>query len=161
MKRIAYLCIMTVAVMLIVSSCSSNKKETANHRLGKMDVEIPAELAGKPEVVEYITGMSQVADQYALMMDDMLEEVGAYAGMEESELGIMDKIKLTKATAEVAIRSTEIMGQWAVYQDKRTSLEEQLSEAELKALEGVWKRFEARIIQIESRHSEVFNQEKS
>lgn len=126
-----------------------------------MEVEIPAELKDKPEVVEYIEGMSQVADQYALMIDDMLEEVGEYEGVEQADLSIMDQIKLTKATAEVAIRSAEILGKWAGYQDNRDHMEEQLSDAELEALAGVWKRFEARIVQIESRHAEVFNKEES
>lgn len=148
------------ALSLILSSCGSNNSNDANKRLGKMEVQIPAELENNKEVVEYITGMSQVADEYAILIDDMLEEVGEYAGMEEEELGMMDKIRLTKATAEVALRSTEIMAKWAEYQNKRNNLEEQLSDAELQALESVWKRFEERIQQIEARHSEVFNQEE-
>ena len=161
MKKITLTVLAAIAILLSVSSCGSSKKEDANNRLGKMEVEIPAELEDKPEVVEYIKGMSQVADQYALMIDDMLEEVGEYEGMEEEELGLMDQIKLTKVTAEVAIRSVEIMGKWAEYQNKRDNLEEQLSDEELEALAGVWKRFEARILQIEARHSEVFNKEES
>lgn len=161
MKQIINIGHLFIILSLVLSSCGSSKKDTANNRLGKMEVEIPSELKDKPEVVEYIKGMSQVADQYALMIDDMLEEVGEYEGVEQEDLSIMDQIKLTKATAEVAMRSVEILGKWAEYQDKRDKLEEQLSDEELEALAGVWKRFEARIVQIESRHSEVFSKEKS
>ncbi|MBI9062025.1 MAG: hypothetical protein JEZ14_08540 [Marinilabiliaceae bacterium] len=159
MKQIINLGQLLIILSLVLSSCGSSKKDTANMRLGKMEVEIPAELKDKPEVVEYIEGMSQVADQYALMIDDMLEEVGEYEGVKQEDLSIMDQIKLTKVTAEVAIRSAEILGKWAGYQDKRDNLEEQLSDEELEALAGVWKRFEARIMQIETRHSEVFDKE--
>lgn len=161
MKQIINIGHLFIILSLVLSSCGSCKKDTAIHRLGKMEVEIPSELKDKPEVVEYIKGMSQVADQYALMIDDMLEEVGEYEGVEQKDLSIMDQIKLTKATAEVAMRSVEILGKWAEYQDKRDKLEEQLSDEELEALAGVWKRFEARIVQIESRHSEVFSKEES
>jgi len=161
MKHFITLGQLFILLSLVLSSCGSSKNDTANKRLGKMPVEIPAELKDNPEVVAYIEGMSKVADQYALMIDDMLEEVGEYEGMEQEELGIMDQIKLTKVTAEVAIRSAEIMGKWAEYQDKRDNLETQLTDAELEALAGIWKRFEARIVQIESRHSEVITKEES
>jgi len=156
----------TIGQLLIILSftlysCGSSNNDTANKRLGKMEVKIPAELKDKPEVVEYIEGMSQVADQYALMIDDMLEEVGEYEGMEQEDLSIMDQIKLTKATAEVAMRSVEILSKWAEYQDKRDNMEQQLTDAELEALAGVWKRFEARIIQIETRHADVFKKEEA
>ncbi|MHA7109700.1 hypothetical protein ACRTDU_06215 [Sunxiuqinia elliptica] len=145
---------------LLMGACGSNSKSEANKRLGKIEVEIPAELKNKPEVVKYIKGMSEIADDYALLIDDMFEEVGEYAGKDESELSMIDKVKLTKATAEVAIRSAEIVGKWGEYQNKRTQLEKQLSDAETEALENVWKRFEQRIEQIEARHSEIIEKKE-
>ncbi len=145
---------------LLMGACGCNSKSEANKRLGKIEVEIPAELKNKPEVVKYIKGMSEIADDYALLIDDMFEEVGEYAGKDESELSMIDKVKLTKATAEVAIRSAEIVGKWGEYQNKRTQLEEQLSDAETEALENVWKRFEQRIEQIEARHSEIIEKKE-
>ncbi|WP_321296366.1 hypothetical protein [Marinifilum fragile] len=159
MKRTFQLSIILLFTLLI-GVCSSNTKSEADKRLGKMEVEIPAELKSKPEVVKYIKGMSEVADDYALMIDNIFEDVGEYAGKDESELGVIDKIKLTKATAEVAVRSAEIMGKWGEYQSKRAQLEEQLSDAETEALENVWERFEQRIEQIEARHSKVFEKKE-
>lgn len=47
------------------------------------------------------------------------------------------------------------MGKWASYQDKRNSLDQQLTDAEMQALENVWIQFEKRFDQISKKHEEV------
>lgn len=151
----------TLAIAIITiacfNSCSNSNSENkgSDSKLGKIEVEIPDALKGNTEVVNYIKGMSEVADEYANMVDDMLEEYGEYAGMATEDLTMMEQIKLTKATAEVAIKSTEIMTKWAEYQEKRNSLGTQLSDDELKALESIWTKFEQRIEEISKKQEEM------
>jgi len=162
MKNVKFT-ILAIACSLfsILTSCSGGTESSqADNKLGKIEIEIPAALKNKPEAVEYIKGMTEVADGYALMIDNVFEEYGEYIGVPEEELGMMDKIKLVKATADVAVKYTELMGKWAQYQEKRNALNEQLSEEELKALENVWHRFEKRMEQIEAKHHEYFAQGK-
>jgi hypothetical protein len=146
-------------IILIMTGCMNSSESKVYKRLGKMEVKIPAELKSKPEVVAYIKGMSEVANDYAMLIDNTFSEVGQYAEIKESELGVIDKIKLTKATSELAFRSAEIMGKWAEYQNKRFGLEKELSEAEIQALGIVWTDFEQRIQQIEEHYSEVFKKQ--
>ncbi|MGQ1908691.1 hypothetical protein ACT3CE_02770 [Marinifilum sp. RC60d5] len=141
-----------LALALLISCGGGNK---VDDKLGKMEVEIPAELKDNKEVVEFIVGMSEVADEYALMIDETMEDVGEYVGVDESELGMIDQLKLVKATAQIAVKSTTIMGKWGEYMDKRSQLGEQLSDEELVALEIVWTRFEKRMEQIQAKYGEI------
>lgn len=148
-------------VMFTMFACGGKEKanDTADKRLGKLEVEIPAELEENEEIVAYIEGMNEVADQYAILMDDMLEEVGDLSGKEPEELSMMEQLRLVKATGEVTVRSAEIMSRWSEYIDQRDSLNEQLSEEELQALEAVYTRFEQRMTQIMEKHEDLFTEE--
>lgn len=141
-------------------ACGGKDKasDNADKRLGKLEVEIPAELEGNKEIVSYIHGMNEVADQYAILMDDMFDEVGDLSGKDPEELSMMEQLRLVKATSEVAVRSAEIMGAWAEYMEQRESLNEQLSEDELQALEAVFIRFEQRMTQIMEKHEDLFEE---
>lgn len=152
MNRIKILFLSVVAVLAV--SCGGTGSD-ADNKLGKLDVEIPDELKENKEVVEFIENMAEVSDEYALMIDDVLEDVGDLAGKDESELGMMDKMKLLKATGEITIGSAEIMSKWGEYMEKRADLGEQLSDNELKALESVMNRFEKRMEQIQEKYGEL------
>lgn len=151
--------VLIVSVMFTVFACGGKKdaKETANERFGTLKLDIPKTLENKPEVVDYIKGMNEVADEYAILMDDMFEEVGDLSGKEPEELSMMEQLRLVKATSEVAVRSAGIMTKWTEYQDKRNSMNEQLSEEEIQALEAVYVRFEQRMMQIVEKHEDVFS----
>ncbi|MCU4175489.1 hypothetical protein [Carboxylicivirga sp. N1Y90] len=154
------LLIIVVNLFFAVTSCVSKVEKV--DKLGKIEVEIPAELEGNKEIVAYVDGMTEVANNYAEIIDDVMEDVGEFAGMDESELGMMDQLKLVKATGEVTLKSAEVMGQWLEYTDKRIDLGKQLSEAELKALDDVWKQFEDRMEEIQNKFdSEIANKTES
>lgn len=156
MKTLTLTNALIALILIAFFACSSESENKADARLGKLEVEIPAELEGNPEVVAYIKGMNEVVDEYALLIDDIMEDVGEYAGVKQEDLGMMDQIKLTKATAEVSIKSVEIMSKWGEHIDKRANLDQQLSDEEIKALENVYKRFEQRFVQIQQKHAESF-----
>ncbi len=158
MKRV--LSITLIMGVLALASCSSNKekKQTdADKKFGKLKVEIPESLKDKPEIVSYINETARLADEYALLIDKVVEEAGEYKGVEEEDLGMMDKIKLTKIASEVGLKSLEIMGRWAQCTEKHISIQETLTEEEAKAFEEVFKHFEKRMEQVEERHSDFFN----
>ena len=163
MKTLRNLSVLFLAVSLSVFSASCNRgggddaTETADEKLGKMEIVIPDELKDNPEVVEYIEGMSEVADAYALLMDEMIEELGGYDESSFEDLSMKDKIKFTRSAAEFSMKSAPILAKWAEHQSRRTMmLDEELTEEELMALEAVLARFEARMEQIEAKHADYF-----
>lgn len=151
---------LTLAVLTIsmfTFSCTNNsQKSAADQKLGKLDVEIPASLKNKPEVVTYIHDMNEIADAYATMIDKVLSDLGGFEKKDMENLSMMDKIKLMKASSEVGIKSIDILAKWGDYHNRQNILLEDLTDDEALALESVLKRFEERMNQIEKKHSRFF-----
>ena len=145
--------ILIFALSVSMTACGGkDKKKTADKKLGKLEIEIPEELKDNPEAIEYIEGMVEVADEYALLVDDLFSEVGEYAGMEEEDLGIKDKLKLTSATAKYAINATEVLAKWGEYETKRLEMYEEMTEEDVEAMKVVYEHIEKRFGQIEEKY---------
>ena len=141
-------------------SCGGDKKRTAaDNRLGTIDVEIPASLRNKPEVVTYIHDMNKIADDYAMLIDQVLSDLSGFEGKDLDNMGMMDKIKYMKVSAEVGFKSIDIMSKWGDYHNKVDLFKSDLTEDEVVALESVLKRFEERMNQIEKKHSKFFKED--
>lgn len=150
--------LLIVPILILFTACGGGKSNSvADNKLGKLEVEIPKELKDNKEVVAFIEGMAEVSDDYAIMIDETLEKTSEFIGKESEELSMMEQIKLVKITGEVALKSATSLVKWGEYMDKRSSLENELSDDELKALESVMLRFEKRMEQIETKHSDVLN----
>ena len=158
MKRGFFTLTLTIlTVSLLSTSCSGNSRKTpADNKLGRLEVEIPASLRDKPEVVAYIHDMNKIADDYAMLIDQVLTDLGGFENKDMENLGMMDKIRLMKVSTEVGFKSIDIMSKWGDYHDKVNFFKEDLTEDEALALESVLKRFEERMNQIEKKHSKFF-----
>ena len=160
MKKTNYLLSMSTFLLIAIflTSCGGNKKEEEKtDKLGKMEVVIPDALKDNPEMVEYIEGMTEVVDEYAIMIDGMVDEFDEFIGKTFEELNMREKIKVTAKGAEAAMKSAPILMKWAELENTHTVFDNDLSEDELMALETVMLRFEERMKQIEERHTDVFN----
>lgn len=165
-KRFFTLALAVFAVSMFFSSCGdssrkadSPQKTVADSKLGKLDVEIPASLRDKPEVVAYIHDMNKVADEYAILIDKTLEDFGDYENLDFDDLSMMDKIKVMKVTAEIGFKSMEMMAKWGEHHNKLNLFKEDLTEDETLALETVVNRFGERMKQIEKKHSKYFSEQ--
>lgn len=158
MKKYSFLVIYNIlAITLLFFSCTRDQKKTAaDDRLVKIDVEIPLSLKGNPEVVNYIHDMNKIADDYALLIDQVLSDFSGYEHKDLDNMGMMDKIKFMKVSAEVGFKSIDIMSKWGEYHNKVDLFKNDLNEDETKALESVLKRFEERMKQIENKHAKFF-----
>ncbi len=153
--------ILLIAGLLFLGACGgNNNNNTADNKLGKLEIEIPDEIKDNEDVVEFIEGMAEVSDEYALMIDEILEKNADLIGKDSDDLSMLEQLALVKSTGEVAVKSAGIMEKWGIYMNKRSNLEAELSDAELQALEAVMMRFEKRMEQIEDKYSEVLNNEK-
>ena len=153
----------TIAVLTIIlfsislTSCGSKgNSDEAENRFGKMEVVIPDELKDNPEIVEYIEGMCEIVDEYALLMDDMIGDLDGIAGKDWSELKMGERLNLTKTAAKFAMKAAPITVKWGEVEVKRSIVESELTEEELLALETVMLRFEKRMEQIEEKNKEFF-----
>lgn len=148
------------ALILFAFSCSDKSQKTAaDSKLGTIDVEIPESLKDKPEVVAYIHDMNRVADDYAILIDQVLTDLSGFEKKDMENLSMMDKIKLMKVSSEVGFKSMDIMSKWGDYHNKVSFFKEDLTDDEALALEGVLKRFEERMNQIEKKHAKFFKEE--
>ena len=159
-KKILIPKIFVFALILFIFSCSDKSQKTAaDGKLGTIDVEIPESLKDKPEVVTYIHDMSRIADDYALLIDQVLTDLDGFEKKDMDNLSMMDKIRLMKVTSEAGFKSIDMMSKWGDYHNKMNVYKVDLAEDETFALEGVLKRFEARMKQIENKHSKFFKDE--
>ena len=154
MKKLTYLLLIGIVAVGFVA-CGG--KNNVDNKLGKLELQIPAELKDKPEAIAFIKGMNEVVDDYAMLIDNALSDVGDLAGKREEELSMFENIRLIKATGEITIGATPIMAKWVNYIEKRESLNEQLTTDELIALENSWKRLEQRMTQIENKYTHDFD----
>ena len=154
MKKLTYLLLISIVVIGLTSCGSKNK---ADNKLGKLELQIPHELKDKPEVIAFIKGMNEVVDDYAVIIDNALSDVGDLAGKDEEDLSMFENIRLVKATGEIAIGAAPLMVKWVTYMEKRDSLNMQLTEDELIALESSCNRLEQRMAQIETKYSHDFD----
>lgn len=151
---------MALFIMALVAACSggseSKEQTLADKKFGKLEVEIPASLIDKPEVVAYINEITKLSDEYALLVDKVAEDAKDFQGKTEEDLTMMDKIKLTKIVSETGFKSIEILGKWGEYTEKRFDVQENLTEEEIVAFDAVMTRFGERMKQVEARHSDIF-----
>ena len=159
-KKIFIFIINLLAITMLLYSCGGDKQKTAaDNKLGKLDVEIPASLKNKPEVVTYIHDMNKVADDYALLIDQVLTDFRGFEKKDIEKMGMMDKIKFMKVSAEVGFKSLDMISKWGDYHNKLELFKEDLNEDQTLALESVMKRFEERMKQIEEKHSKFFKED--
>lgn len=158
-RLIGYSFIPFVVISLFAACNSGSKSEgqsLADKKFGKLEVEIPASLKDKPEVVAYINEMAKLSDEYALLVDKVAEDAKDFRGKKEEDFSIMDKIKLTKITSETGFKSIEILGKWGEYTEKRMDIQENLTEDEILAFDAIMTRFGERMKQVEARHEDIF-----
>lgn len=155
MKKLTYLLLIGI-VAVGLTACGG--KNNADNKLGKLELQIPSELKDKPEAIALIKGMNEVVDDYAVLIDNALSDVGDLAGKSDEDLSMLENMRLLKATGEIAIGAAPIMTKWVKYMEKRDSLNEQLTVDELVALESSFKRMEQRMEQIEKKYTHDFDQ---
>ena len=161
-KRFLIFNLSVLAFLLFITSCADKSQKTAaDSKLGTIEVEIPQSLKGKPEVVAYIHDMNRVADDYAILIDQVLTDLSGFEKKDMENLSMMDKIKLMKVSSEVGFKSMDIMSKWGDYHNKVSFFKEDLTDDEALALEGVLKRFEERMNQIEKKHAKFFKDEEN
>ncbi len=143
-----------IAFMLSMVACTSSSESEANKKLGKLEIEIPAELKDNPEICEYIKTTTQAVDEYALLLDRVCDEV---KDIDPDNMSMVEQIKVMKVVGEYTLESAKLMVTWGEAVEKRALIEENLSDAEIEALAQVFTHFENRLKQIDEKYAEEFD----
>ena len=84
MKTIlSLLLIATITTLQFVSCSNGNEKKEqklADKKLGKVELNIPASLKDKPEILNYVQEMVSLSDEYALLIDEAAEKAAPFKG---------------------------------------------------------------------------------
>ncbi|MBI9071634.1 MAG: hypothetical protein JEY94_08540 [Melioribacteraceae bacterium] len=150
MKKIVFAIFIALAVFNFTGCGTKNNTE-------KFEVEIPSALEDKPEVVKFIKGTNEVVNEYTVLIEKIFDEAGEFAGKKTEDLGMIDQLKLIKLTGEVSLNSIEIMTKWGEFIEKRSEINTQLSDEEVKSLDSIWKQFEQRMKNIEEKYNKAFD----
>ncbi len=130
-------------VLIIMSSCSSNDKES-NH-LAPLNVEIPEELTNNQEAVKFIEGSEMVINHWSDTLEELLQESEEYVGKEESDLSMMDKMKLAQIGIGFMSKMAEFGSEMSQLEITANTIENGLSDEELQAFEVARQAFKNRI----------------
>jgi len=149
--------VLNFAIFLLLFTACKNDEPKADNSLGFMEVEIPNNLKSKEEVVAYINSMSQIIDDYAMKMDRILDEFDDYVGDGAEEMGMIEKMKMASVILEFGSKSSDFQSQFEDLQQQKKLFEKELKEDEIDSLNVFSERFEQRMMQIISRHPELFN----
>ncbi len=149
--------LLNLAIFLLLFTACKNDEPKADNTLGFIEVEIPDNLKSKEEVVAYINSMSIVIDDYAMTMHNVLDEYEVFVGDGAEEMGMLEKMKLAKVMLEFGSKSSDFQTQFEDLQQQKKLFEKELKEDEIDSLNVFSERFEQRMMQIISRHPELFN----
>jgi len=151
----------TVLVALIVfMACNRDKaaKDEAakvSNELGALKIEIPAELKGNTEAVEFIKTSEAALNEYSQFVDKVYRECGSIIGKDEEDLTMSERIKVMKVAGELAIGMGKYAEHYAQIAEKTLMFNENMSESEQVAWATVTEAFATRMKQIDEKYSKL------
>jgi tetrahydromethanopterin S-methyltransferase subunit H len=151
----------TVLVALIVfMACNREKaaKDEAakiSNELGALKIDIPTELKGNTEAVEFIKVSEAALNEYSQFVDKVYRECSSIIGKSEEELTMSERIKLIKVAGEMAIGMAKYAEHYAQISEKTLMFDETMTEAELTAWATVTEAFATRMKQIDEKYSKL------
>ncbi len=151
----------TVLVVLIVfMACNREKaaKDEAakiSNELGALKIDIPTELKGNTEAVEFIKVSEAALNEYSQFVDKVYRECSSIIGKSEEELTMSERIKLIKVAGEMAIGMAKYAEHYAQISEKTLMFDETMTEAELTAWATVTEAFATRMKQIDEKYSKL------
>ena len=151
----------TVLVALIVfMACNRDKAAkdeatNADNGLGALKIEIPTELKGNTEAVEFIKVSEAALNEYSQFVDKVYSECGSIIGKSEEELTMSERIKVMKVAGELAVGMAKYSVHYAEISEKTLMFNETMTEAELTAWATVTEAFATRMKQIDEKYSKL------
>ncbi len=142
-----------ILVMVLLASCGQSAKKSGS--LPPVNIEIPAELKDKPELVAFIKESEMVINAFTVSAEDMVDNMKPYAGKDFDELGMAGKMRVMAIMGNAAMSFAEFTVKQAEIMDQGQFFEEQLNEEQAQAICMVLHTFAERLELLEEKFSEL------
>ncbi len=91
--------ILFVAVTAILFSSCGNSPSSSG-KLPPLKIEVPAELKGNPEIVQFIKDSEEAINLYSNTAEDLAEDCKEFVGKNEEDLTMLDKVKMVSVLGQ-------------------------------------------------------------
>jgi hypothetical protein len=158
MKNVLKLTVLVALILFMACNrdkAAKNEEAKVNNDLGALKIEIPAELKGNTEAVEFIKISESALNEYSKFVDKVYSECGSIIGKSEEELTMSERIKLMKVAGEMAVGMAKYSEHYSQIAIKSLTFDETMTETELAAWATVTDAFATRMTQIEEKYSKL------
>ena len=158
MKQVTTTLFAALFITLLISSCSSGRKRSADF-LPPLIIEIPTEIKGDKELVEIVESSEKAINEFSDNIERIAVDGKDILNKEDEDLTLMDQMKMAKMAVEFISNSTQMaqaLEQFDTYVESKES-QGIINDAQLKALEQVALNFTERMDQIEAKYENYYN----
>lgn len=147
--KFAILILFTIGVV----SCGQSSKRSAT--LPPVAIEVPAELADKPEVVSFIQESERIINEFSVTVEGMIERMQPYAGKDYDDLSMASRMRLMAIVGSAAVNFSEFAVRQAEIMAQGRFFEKELDDDQGQALGIVLHTFAERLDLLEEKFKEL------
>ena len=141
----------TIAVFLTPSCVNS---PSSSGKLPPFKIEVPAELKGNKEIVQFIKESEEAINLYSNTAEELAHDCRDFIGKEEEDLNMLDKVKMVAALGQFTANFSQFAVKYGEMLEQTQVLEKGLSEEQTAALATVMEAFKTRMEQIEEKYKD-------
>ncbi len=151
--------IILLCLTVTLTACwSDESSEVAIDRLPPLEIQIPAELESKTEVVDFIKRSEKSINDWTRKIEDLIADYQPYAGKSDEELTMREKIKVASIAGRFVANSFKLLADVAEFESEAQRLENNFTKEEEKAFEVVLHSFVKRIEELNERYEKYGEQ---
>ena len=146
--------ILLVAVTAILFSSCGNTPSSSG-KLPPLKIEVPAELNGNPEIVQFIKDSEEAINLYSNTAEDLAEDCKEFVGKNEEDLTMLDKVKMVSVLGQFTANFAQFAAKYGEMMDQTEVLENGLNDEQAAALATVMEAFKQRMEQLEAKYKDI------
>jgi len=155
MRNLTQLVITAIVIVLALSCVNSSSKT-----LPPLQIEIPAELKGNDEIVEFIENAKDAINNYSETAEKLAEDCKQFAGKNEEDLSVFDKVKMVATLGQYKANFAEFADQYSKMVEETEVFDKGLNDNQALALATVMDAFKERMEQLELKYKYIADQTK-
>ncbi len=152
------LIVIAIVGLLVISCMGDGKRGHRSDFLPPIKIEIPAAIQSDPGLTNLVKKSEGAINEFSDNMEYLIDDLKAFQGMKEEDMGTFEKIKATKIMAEFFVNSTKgiaVLEEFNSYAEKRVAQQKPLTDEQMKAMAVIYETFEARMKQLDQKYQNV------
>jgi hypothetical protein len=141
------------AVAIFLSSSCGNSPSSLG-KLPPFKIEVPAELKGNKEVVQFIKDSEEAINLYSNTAEKLAEDCKDLVGKNEEDLSMLDKVKMVAALRQFTANFAQFAAKYGEMMEQTKIFEKGLNEEQTAALATVLDAFKNRMEQLEEKYKD-------